>query len=69
MTRHQNDPRIMKTKFAFTCKSCRCAVSKGDDIVYFPATKTAKCFKCGEKDYNAFIESAIDEDFYNGRPY
>jgi len=45
MTRYQNDPRIMKTKFAFTCKSCRCSVSKGEDIVYFPDTKTALILK------------------------
>lgn len=65
-TKYKGDPRIIHTKFSFTCNDCGSFVRKGEQIVYFPQSKSAKCFKCGEKDYRSFLSSAMDEDIYNG---
>lgn len=68
-TRYSNDPRIIKNKFAFTCRICKKHIPKGVDIIYFPATRSAKCMQCGDQDYRDFLASAVDEEIYNGRTF
>jgi len=65
------DPRRTTAKFQSHCSTCGDLLRKGDGIIYFPASRQAFCFPCGEPDYLAFLSSKADEEAYNrtGTPF
>ena len=65
MITYKNDPKKMTAKFKGKCSKCGCEIKKGDNIVYYPINSQAFCSKCGDKEFQSFIESAIDEENYN----
>jgi len=67
MRYYNNDPREMSARFSSNCAKCGKRMSKGDTILYFPASQKAFCgAPCGREDYNNFQSSAADEAVYNG---
>ena len=38
---YKNDPRLITARFASTCPETGRAISKGDEIAYYPRTKSA----------------------------
>ena len=65
MKNYNNDPRPMLSRFQSICSGCKKPILKNTEIVYFPATKTAKHKTCAEKDIKFFNESVFDEQVYN----
>ncbi len=66
MISYKDDPRKLTAKFAGKCSKCKAPVKKGEILYYWPKSKTALCEKCGESEYQRFIEAAIDEEIYGG---
>jgi hypothetical protein len=58
---YRKDPRILKAKFKSRCPKCRREISPGEQIIYWPITRTAFCWSCGELDYLEFLSAAADE--------
>ena len=44
----KRDPRWITAKFSSTC-SCGKKITKGDQIYYYPSTRTAVCEICGKR--------------------
>ena len=65
MTRYNNDPYPLKTRFKSICGTCGCSLPKGSDAYYWPSSRKVFCLKCGDKDYREFRALAADEDRYN----
>ena len=59
-----NDPRQITAKFNSQCKSCGKVIRKGEQLFYWPLTKTAKCTECGEADYRVSMAAIQDEENY-----
>ena len=51
MTRRNNTPYWLKTKFGGKCSRCGLGIKKGEDALYFPSTKTLLCARdpCGKQ--------------------
>lgn len=64
MKRYENDPRPITTRFPSTCATCGKKIPKGINVYYYPANRKIYCLPCGETDYNAFLASAADEEWY-----
>lgn len=69
MIRYKGDPCKIVARFNSTCQQCGKQIKKGESFYYWPNGKQAYCEKCGESEYNRFIESAMDEEIYNGRSW
>ncbi len=69
MKTYPNDPRLITAKFNCNCKKCKKLLKKGQQIFYWPYDKSVLCLECGEDDFNAFLSSKQDEEFYNGQFY
>lgn len=71
MTSYIDDPRIIKTRFPATCKTCNCNIPKGINCYYWPRGKHIYCLSCGEAAYRVFLSNSADEEVYHGRgnPY
>ncbi|MBE0662535.1 MAG: hypothetical protein IH597_08715 [Bacteroidales bacterium] len=71
MTSYIDDPRIIKTRYPATCKTCNCNIPKGINCYYWPRGKFIYCLSCGEVAYKVFLSNAADEEVYHGRgnPY
>jgi hypothetical protein len=67
MKSYKNDPRKISVRYFCRCAICMTPLNKGAQAFYYPATKAMYCLPCGEKDYNDFISSAIDEEFYQSQ--
>lgn len=67
MKRYSNDPRIIQIRYSTRCKICSCILHKAEQAVYWPATKSLACMRCGGQDYLDFLSSAFDEEVYHGR--
>jgi len=65
MTSYRNDPRQITAKFTSSCQKCKCKITKGTEIYYWPATRSVYCLTCGDADYRQFILAAQDEDSYS----
>ncbi|MBU2507593.1 MAG: hypothetical protein KJ799_12850 [Bacteroidetes bacterium] len=62
----KDDPRWIKARFNSIC-SCSQSIKKGDDIFYYPKSKTAICKFCGESASKQFNLEAQDEQFFNSQ--
>lgn len=60
--RYRNDPYETTARFNSTCKKCGQPIRKDDRIAYWPATKTALCWKCGEADLHTCQAACAAED-------
>jgi len=58
------DPRYIKTKFNSKCKTCGTSLPKGTTAIHFPASKAVFCQSCGTDDYQNFLSTLADEQFY-----
>ena len=69
MRHYRGDPFWIRAKFGI-CKKCHIDI-KGKRALYWPATKTILCEKCGNQEWQDFLSEAHDEDVYNGfgNPY
>ena len=70
MSRYRGDPRWITARFSSVC-GCGKRINKGEDILYWPSSRTAQCKTCGEPEWQDFLSAAADEDVYNGfgNPY
>jgi len=59
---YKNDPRELSARFPSKCPKCGKTISKGDRIAYWPATKTALCWECGESDLRKCLAECAAED-------
>lgn len=62
----RNDVRRMDARFTSKCPDCGRIIKKGEEIVYWPLTRKAQCWKCGEDGYNSAQASYADERMYAG---
>jgi hypothetical protein len=67
MIHYKNDPFPLKTKFNSKCSKCNCSLPKGTNVYYWPSEKKVYCLSCGENDYCKFLESAVDDEFYQNQ--
>jgi hypothetical protein len=69
-TRYVGDPRRIVAKYPGVDKNGN-AFKKGDEVTYYPKTKTILSGVEGEQAWREFLSMAADEDAYNGRggPY
>ena len=67
MRRHRNDPYCTRAKFPGKCHKCAKTITKGQEIFYYPQSRTVYCDgdKCGQAAAREFTVLAADEDFYN----
>jgi hypothetical protein len=66
MSRYNKDPRPIVSKYPGKCSQCQSAIKKSAPAYYWPSTKTVMCPSCGLPQYNEFLSTAQDEDYYNG---
>lgn len=66
MRRYSGDPRKITARFNSRCSECKSPLKRGDNIFYFPASRSAYCLKCGEPRFREFLSSAADEEAYHG---
>ena len=59
------DPFWMKARFNSTCAKCKGVIKRLENIFYYPNTKSALCYKCGEEAAAEFQCICDDEAFYN----
>ncbi len=59
-----NDPREITVKYPCQCVACGIRLPKGVNVYYWPAFKKIYCRKCGDKDFQTFLESTWDEEQY-----
>ena len=62
---YKNDPRQITARFG-RCKKCNKNV-RGQEVIYFPAEKAVYCLECGHTDYDFFLSSKQDEEYYNNQ--
>jgi hypothetical protein len=67
MKRYENDPRPITTRFPSICATCGTKIPKGINVFYYPASRKIYCTSCGIDEYNAFLASAADEEWYAGQ--
>lgn len=58
--RYRNDPCVMFAKFRGKCPETKKTINKGDEIVYFPDTKTA--YHIDSKTAKDFLSRKHDMD-------
>ena len=61
--KYKNDPRKIIARFG-RCAKCNVDVTS-KEVFYFPATKKVFCLDCGQTDYNYFLQTKQDEEFFN----
>jgi len=68
MPRHKGDPRWITARFNGLCgkKGCGASIHKGDQVFYYPSTRTILAKECGHaheaaRDFEAHRQ---DEDGY-----
>lgn len=61
---YAGDPRQMSARFASTCHTCKKQIKKGEEIIYWPATKSAGHLACDQTDFSHSVESFMDEEMY-----
>jgi len=66
MRRYKGDPRWMTARFESACQ-CGKRIKQGEQIYYFPLTKTALCQACGEPAHRRFVSAAQDEATMTGQ--
>jgi hypothetical protein len=69
MKHYSRDPRWIVARFGY-CKNCGVGIA-GKDALYYPATRSIFCEKCGAPQWENFLSEAHDEDVMNGsgNPY
>ena len=63
--KYKGDPRVITARFG-RCKKCNKNVC-GQDVYYWPVGKAVYCQDCGQVDYDFFLSSKQDEEFYNNQ--
>lgn len=69
MKHYSRDPRWITARFG-RCGKCGVEIA-GKDALYYPATRSIFCEKCGESEWQSFLSAAHDEDVMSGsgNPY
>lgn len=64
MARYQRDPRWITARFAGQCArtTCQAPITKGEQIYWYPATKSAYCQTCGRDCEADFEAHRFDEE-------
>jgi hypothetical protein len=62
--RYRNDPKWISAKFVSQCKKCNRSIKKGEDIFWYPSTKSVYCndSNCGQACSKDFTNSVELED-------
>ena len=60
--RRSNAPYWIRTRYGGKCESCRYGIKKGEEALYYPATKTILCAgqECGRRAWREMQEEAFD---------
>ena len=68
--RRSNAPYWLRTKYGGVCSHCKLGIKKGEEALYFPATKTLLCAgqECGRQHQRDMDANAFDEAMYSYRP-
>lgn len=53
--RKEREPRVIKSKFSGICRDCGQQFNRGDEIIYYPATRSASHYKCGKDKYENWL--------------
>lgn len=63
-----NAPYWIKAHYGGKCSQCGRGVKKGEDILYYPATRTFLCSwePCGQKAQREMDAEKFDEAMYHG---
>jgi hypothetical protein len=71
MTRRNNAPYWIKTRYGGKCNRCKLGIKKDEEALYYPATKTMLCAgqDCGRQEQRDMEANAFDEAMYSGRPF
>ena len=65
MRRYRQDPYWTRARFTSQCRKCGRTIRRGEDIYYYPRTRTVYCGgECGQAASRDFAAMAQDEDFY-----
>ena len=64
-TKYAGDPRQMNARFSSTCHTCKKPIKKGEEIIYWPATKSAGHLVCDQADFANSVASFEDEEAYH----
>lgn len=61
-------PFWMLSRFGGTCSKCKRGFKKGEEIFYYPATKTVLCAgqECGRKAESDLRADDFDQAMYSG---
>jgi len=67
MASYARDPYWTRARFVSKCHRCGKAISKGQDIYYYPNGRRVLCDAddCGQVASREFATMAADEGFYN----
>ncbi len=70
MNRRSSAPFWLVTRYGAKCAGCGFGIKKGEDALYFPATKQVLCAGdgCGKKAWRELQEQRFDEQMVNYRP-
>lgn len=68
MARRSNAPYWIKSHYGGKCSKCGRGVKKGEDILYYPTTKTFLCCyePCGQQAQRDMDAERQDEAMYHG---
>ena len=67
MGRRSNAPYWLITRYGGKCSSCGFGIKKGEDALYFPATRTVMCAGdgCGKEHQRRMDAERQDEETMN----
>lgn len=69
MTRRSTSPYWIKTRYGGKCERCKLGIKKGEDALYYPASKTMLCAgqDCGRQEQRDMDANKFDEAMYSGQ--
>lgn len=56
--RGDGTPRSMAAKYPGTCGRCKLEIKAGDQIMYYPSTRTVECVDCSQPTREALDDEA-----------
>ena len=68
MTRRSSAPYWLTTRYGGQCSRCKLGIKKGEDALYYPASRTMLCAgqNCGRQEQRDMDANRQDEAMYNG---
>jgi hypothetical protein len=66
MSRYQNDPRWIRAKWAGVCAKTGQPFRKGEEVFYFPSTRSIYAGAAAKEAADRFQAEAADEEFMAG---